>query len=877
MRRKPIVLALLLLMLATTGSPILAQDGVAEWTYMQYFAMDNNLETALYGDLIEMQAVGSSDQFKIVAQVDRIDGYEARFGDWTDTRRFLLTNEPQPVLTQEQKIEEILMLLYMQPGGDPEALRQELRQLSANDPATYLSLLTDAGVDPADTAFIDKIVFNNGIGMTFTTEPVAELGEVDMGTPEALVDFVTWAMQNYPARHYALTISTHGAGWLGNGPDESDNHDQLQLPEIVQALEQIRATTGIDQFDIIGFDACLMGQLEVYEALAPYTRYVIAAEEVIPGNGWEYTTPFSQLAADPTMSAEQFGKNIVDSYLAYYAGPGARTKVDLHLIDTSRIPAVVAALDNFAAAATQDTVDKLSALAVARNNAQLFGSDAGDILGTGSNSGFYASIDLVSLAELIAGQGSSIDADLADAARALSDAAQAAVIHGGADDYLPDSHGIAIYFPVNSFAAALPELLMNDLIPYADANPTMGEWNGFLSSFHTTIDSELKPENLSITITQVLPDGDTASIYDPPVAIFDTTGEGISNLFFSAVLKHDDGTEIMVDYAPLVFESILPDGRSVRTFPTGEVSGNNFAWNVETLVVSDGATSLPGTLFINNPSVAQGVISGTYVSQQSGEEVAANLVVDTSTRTTLSTYGTTEQGAPYEIRVQPGDKFFPNWYSVGDSGLVANRSTDFLAYGVEPFSYTYVPAESGNYRLTMVLQDLAGNVSVSSSDLRIDNSGLDPAYRGFKDVERGINFLYPWGWSDPSQLADESGEVDQLVISDPADEIRIYVARRDTDIDTAVQDMIDLQLSLTDGQAEEPGVFGDDPSVGQIFGYSYTGDDDAARYGIVIVIYDESNEASYTFDIDATDARYDEAVTVAQTMVDSLSFFPPLQ
>ena len=610
MRRASLILTLLLLTFLTGVSRGLAQDKIAEWTYMAYFMMDNDLEPALYGDLIEMQAVDSSDQFQIVAQVDRIDGHETGFGDWTDTHRFLLGYEPQPVLTQEEKLEELLLLAYMQPGGDPEALRQEARQLRENDPDTYYSLLRDAGVDPENTGQIDQIVFNYGIGRTFNTEPLADMGEVNMGTPEALADFVLWAMENYPARHYALTISTHGAGWTGNGPDETDENDHLQLPEIVQALEEVRAITGIDQLDIIGFDACLMGQLEVYEALAPYTQYIIAAEEVIPGNGWEYTTPFSQLADDPTMSAEQFGRNIVDAYLAYYAGPGARTKVDLHLIDTSRIGAVVDALNTFAGYATQDTVDKLSALGVARNNAQSFGTDAGDILGTGSSSGFFASVDLVSLAELIAGQGENVDAELADAARALSAAAQEAVIHGGADDYLPDAHGMAIYFPINSLAAELPALNVQNLIPYADALPTMGAWSEFLSTFHSTIASELLPDDLKITITQVLPDGDTASIYDPPVAIFDTEGEGISNLFFTAVLKRDDGTEIMLDYSPLVFESVLPDGRSVRTFPTGVVSGNSFAWNVETLMVSDGATSLSGTLFINNPSITQGVING---------------------------------------------------------------------------------------------------------------------------------------------------------------------------------------------------------------------------------------------------------------------------
>ncbi len=94
---------LVLLLLAALAAPALAQDNVADWTYMQYFNMDNNLETALYNDLTEMQAAGSTDKVNLVAQVDRIPGYENRFGDWTDTQRFLLQHEAAPELTPDQK------------------------------------------------------------------------------------------------------------------------------------------------------------------------------------------------------------------------------------------------------------------------------------------------------------------------------------------------------------------------------------------------------------------------------------------------------------------------------------------------------------------------------------------------------------------------------------------------------------------------------------------------------------------------------------------------------------------------------------------------------------------------------------------------------
>ncbi len=793
MRRSLVVTILCLFALIVTLAPVQGQNDMADWTYMQYFAMDNNLESALYNDLTELQAVGSTDQVNIVAQVDRIPGYENRFGDWTDTRRFLLQHQEQPQLTQDQKIEEVLMLVYAQPNTDPEDLRQQLRQIHDTDPAKYASLISDAGFSPDDTALIDKIVSGRGLGEQFGTAPVEDMGELDMGDSQTLADFVTWAIQNYPAKHYALVISSHGAGWIGNGPDETDSNDQLQLPEITAALQQVQDATGIDQLDLIGFDACLMGQLEVYQALAPYTQYVLAAEEVIPGNGWEYTTPFNQLVNDPTMSAEQFGTDIIDAFMAYYAGPGARTKVDLHLIDTSQIPTVIDALGSFAAVADQNVLDKLSALGVARINAQSFANEAGDALSSLNTANVIASVDLTSLMELIGGQPD-IDLDLADAAYAVSDAAQAAVVYGAADSYLPDAHGMAIYFPTNTRIADLISVFADNLIPYADALPDMSAWSTFLTTFHSTIDTALTPDKLKITVTQVLPDSQAASIYDPPVAIFDTDGQGIANLVFAAVLNLDDGTKIMVDYSPLVFESILPDGRAVNSFPSGESTGNTFAWNVETLMFSDGTTQIPSVLFINNAGTPQGVISGTYVSQQSGQEVPASVVVNTDTQQAISTFGTDDQGSPYEIQTQPGDKFFPNWYNITSDGPMPNRSTDFLAYGLSPFSYTYIPAASGNYTLTMILQDLAGNTSVSSADLQVDNTDLDPNWRGFKDVERGVNFLYPWGWSDPTQLADETGQVDQLVISDPEGAISIYVAMRDEDIDTAAQEMIDLEI-----------------------------------------------------------------------------------
>src|SRR5262249_8010289 len=40
-----------------------------------------------------------------------------------------------------------------------------------------------------------------------------ELGQVDSGAPETLIDFIRWGAQNRPAERYALVLWSHGSGW----------------------------------------------------------------------------------------------------------------------------------------------------------------------------------------------------------------------------------------------------------------------------------------------------------------------------------------------------------------------------------------------------------------------------------------------------------------------------------------------------------------------------------------------------------------------------------------------------------------------------------------------------------------------------------------
>ena len=71
---------------------LLVQSAVgADWTVMVYLDGDNDLESAAIEDLNEMEQVGSNSNLNIVVLFDRVSGYNSSNGDWTDTRRGLVT------------------------------------------------------------------------------------------------------------------------------------------------------------------------------------------------------------------------------------------------------------------------------------------------------------------------------------------------------------------------------------------------------------------------------------------------------------------------------------------------------------------------------------------------------------------------------------------------------------------------------------------------------------------------------------------------------------------------------------------------------------------------------------------------------------------
>ncbi len=205
-----------------------------------------------------------------------------------------------------------------------------------------------------------------------------EFPPANMANPGTLSDFISWGMKAYPADRYGLILWDHGGGSvLGFGADELHAGSMMRLQQLQKAF-----ATANGHFAFVGFDACLMGTVETAIMLSPYSDYMIASEEMEPGNGWFYTNWVSELLKDPSVSVDKLGKQIIDDFADSYAK--GKEMYTLSLIDLAKIGTVSEKLSAFAKDA-DDAMEngKYSLLSKARSDARSFGN------------GGYEQVDLI--------------------------------------------------------------------------------------------------------------------------------------------------------------------------------------------------------------------------------------------------------------------------------------------------------------------------------------------------------------------------------------------------------------------------------------------------------------------------------------------------
>ena len=678
---------------AGTNAPTAGQT----WTVMLYQDADDKiLEQDIYIDLNEVERANPNPNVQVIAQVDRFRGGYNGDGNWTGTRRYRI-----------------------QLDDDLQSVGSEL---------------------------------------------VDDLGEANMSDGATLVNFATWAVENYPADKYVLILSDHGMGWPGgwsdpdpgggaprNFPLGSSLGNQLYLMELDQALEDIRQQTGIERFELVGMDACLMGQIEVLAALAPHARYAVVSEETEPSLGWAYTSFLQQLTANPGMDGAELGRAIVDSYIqddqrivdeqarlewvgrgttfgSLFSAPTAsqvrqqlERSITLTAIDLSAVPQLIQRLNDLSLA-MQDA--RQASIAKARSYAQSYTS----IFGSQVPPSF---VDLGSLAGLLQQEVS--DQQVDRAAGDLLDAIKQVVVaerHGAGK---PGSTGISIYFP-NSKLYGNPVAGPQSYTIAARRFAEQSLWDEFLAFHYTGETFEAGEDQVAVpssgtsvrgpgaAVIELSPlrlSSQTASVSRPVLVSADISGENIGYIYFFTGFLDQTGSSIFVadqDYLTSGADREV-GGVTYPDWGQGDFT-LEFEWEPLMFAISDGQQTVTAALspqsYGATPEEAVYAVDGTYTFADSGEQRFARLYFRNGQL--FQVFGFTAQdstGAPREITPVAGDTFTvqETWLDLNSDGS-AERATQpggTLTFGDSMFTWEELDAAPGRYVIGFIVTDLDGD------------------------------------------------------------------------------------------------------------------------------------------------------------------------
>ena len=150
------------------------------------------------------------------------------------------------------------------------------------------------------------------------------LGEVNMGDPATLTDFVEYSDTYFPAEHMLLFFWDHGTPTGGVGVDTTMEGDEpgtswdwLSHHEMMAALEGYH-------MDIIACDECSIGQMEtLYEYVSNglSVDYMVASESYIGWRGFSYDKIVQRLILNPEMEALELCTIIVEEFTNLFNQP----------------------------------------------------------------------------------------------------------------------------------------------------------------------------------------------------------------------------------------------------------------------------------------------------------------------------------------------------------------------------------------------------------------------------------------------------------------------------------------------------------------------------------------------------------------------------
>lgn len=491
---------------------------------------------------------------------------------------------------------------------------------------------------------------------------LSDLGNLNMGDPDTLQGFITWAIANYPADKYALIMWDHGGGAIGGFGNDENSGDKLDLAEISQALSAAKTQTEAS-FDLIGFDACLMATLETASIMSSFGNYMVASEELEPGHGWDYAAILSAIKSNTDISGTVLSQTIADSYKSHAQteSPSSAPEITLSVIDLSKISDVVTSLESLATAAG--------------TNLQNSGQSAWGTIADGRSKAedYGGETDMADLKHI----AQNITTSYPTEANALIAAINQAVLYKINGTARPNANGISIFLPHKNINK--PGLA--DMITAYDNIDFSQTYEDFVREYSDVGDQDdtaptFANENLSGDVYSAQVQGDVDTVY--------------------AVITQSDPTSGTIEIIGMVAVEEDADGNVSYTWDGQWVTMNG---NYVSLILDDEDDK---------------ITTYTIPALLNGEEVSILVMIenDTGDYSILGAWPGMENGVAAReiITIGEGDEITPLFMSydmnTDEEGYVEETPFSVDSTGID-LEIAQLPA--GDYNLGFIAEDYAQN------------------------------------------------------------------------------------------------------------------------------------------------------------------------
>lgn len=346
----------------------------------------------------------------------------------------------------------------------------------------------------------------------------------------SMVNFVDWCVNKVEVEHdgevtygrranrYALIFSGHSLGFqdIGLFKDETsgksmkmndlfftllrivDREEDLKklAKEVGWEDEELKRGTKVllgQKLDILGFDSCVMGMLEVGYQFEHLAQTMIASEGSVPNAGWTYAKLLGSLAREqdknsgPEKVVERFVRDFIQSQDAYTVGG---VSVDMAAWDLSRFHDLAVAFDDLSVALLDCFRDEESRIYRQMERVIL------QVHWKCQSYMYDQNVDLGDFCEMLDRECGLVAEELGDGddveiltwvqekcRKVLEELRKAVILSGFSGGAYQYSHGISVFFPWSRLGYQVSKKNYEGLWFARDAGRKRFSWKSFLTKY----------------------------------------------------------------------------------------------------------------------------------------------------------------------------------------------------------------------------------------------------------------------------------------------------------------------------------------------------------------------------------------------------------